>query len=165
MQVLRSPSTLFREDTGWSDALLSLTVFLGLAVVAWSDHVVETISLGYLYLLPLALSALVHPLPVSLGLALLCVGLHDWFGPFGHGEWHHYIWSIGAGAGFVTEVLVVTWLGKQREALAATIRRQRDDLARDMRLASEVQQRLLPQGYPSLDGFEVAARMFPARLV
>ncbi len=82
------------ENTGRIDALLSLAVLAGIGVVAWTDHAVETFSLGYLYLLPLALSALVHPLSLSLVLALLCVVLHDWLGPFVHEGAGHYLWSL-----------------------------------------------------------------------
>ena len=44
--------------------LLNVVVVLAIVAVAYTDWiVVANISLGYLYVLPLALSALVNPLP------------------------------------------------------------------------------------------------------
>jgi hypothetical protein len=61
-----------------TNLILSLLVVAGIAGVAYADSLVVTISLAYLYLLPLALSALVHRLRTSLALSFLCVALHDW---------------------------------------------------------------------------------------
>jgi hypothetical protein len=48
--------------------MLNILVFLATAAVAYSDRIVAPdISLGYLYVLPIALSALVNPFPVTLG--------------------------------------------------------------------------------------------------
>src|SRR5580692_1235652 len=66
------------RTTGW----LNTVVFLAIAAVAYTDWiVVANVSLGYLYVLPIALSALVNPLPLTIALAVLCTVLQDLFGP------------------------------------------------------------------------------------
>jgi sigma-B regulation protein RsbU (phosphoserine phosphatase) len=72
-----------QPDSDYRSYLLSLVVFAGTAAIAYTDYVVGgNISLGYLYILPLTLSASIHQLPTSLGLVLVCVGLREWLGPF-----------------------------------------------------------------------------------
>ena len=62
--------------------MLNILVFLATAAVAYSDRIVAPdISLGYLYVLPIALSALVNPFPVTLGLIAVCTFLADIFYP------------------------------------------------------------------------------------
>ncbi|HTD96461.1 MAG TPA: hypothetical protein VK627_06010, partial [Edaphobacter sp.] len=57
-------------EEGRTAGLLNVVVFLAIAAVAYTDWiVVANISLGYLYVLPLALSALVNPLPLTIALA------------------------------------------------------------------------------------------------
>ena len=58
----------------------------------------------------------------------------------------------------------MTLIAKQRDRLAAEVRRQRDEYERDLVLAAQVQRRVLPQP-PKLPGFELAAVMHPARLL
>ena len=41
--------------------------------------VVPNVSLGYLYVLPIALSALINPLPFTIALAVVCTVLQDLF--------------------------------------------------------------------------------------
>src|SRR5216683_7649155 len=53
----------------------------------------------------------------------------------------------------------------QREALARTVRQQRDDLLRDVELAAQVQRLFLPSGKPAIPGLEIAGMMHPARVV
>jgi len=145
--------------------LLSVAVLGGIAAVAYADWVVQTISLAYLYLLPLALSALVHRLRTSLGLALLCVFLHDSFGPFTDTGWMAIARNLLTLVGFVTAVLFVNHLQRQRVRLNEVVRHQRDELQRDLALAAEVQQRLLPREFPAREGLDLAGVMYPARTV
>ena len=64
--------------TGW----LNFVVFLAMAAVAYTDSVVvSNISLGYLYVLPIALSAFINPLWVTVALAVASTVLQDVFGP------------------------------------------------------------------------------------
>ena len=59
---------------------LNFVVFLAIAAVAYTDWiVVPNISLGYLYVLPIALSALINPLPFTIALAVVCTVLQDIF--------------------------------------------------------------------------------------
>ena len=53
----------------------------------------------------------------------------------------------------------------QRRRLAESAVRQRDELAREIQLAAEVQQSILPRSIPTVPGFKVAARMYPAKIV
>lgn len=85
--------------------MLSLAVFAGIAAVAYADSLVVTISLGYLYILPLALSAMVHRLRVSLSLAAFCVLLHDALGPFAEVGWMQVGRNLLTLVGFVAVVM------------------------------------------------------------
>src|ERR1700758_4259436 len=62
--------------------LLNLIIVVAIGAIAYTDKIVaEDDSLGYLYLLPIALSALVNRLPVTIALVLLCAFLQDLFPP------------------------------------------------------------------------------------
>ena len=62
--------------TGW----LNFVVLLAMAAVAYTDSVVvANVSLGYLYVLPIALSALVNRPPLTIGLAVVCTVFQDLF--------------------------------------------------------------------------------------
>jgi sigma-B regulation protein RsbU (phosphoserine phosphatase) len=67
--------------------------------------------------------------------------------------------------GFTSIVLFVNRLTVQRAALGRVVQDQVDELAKEMELAAEVQRRLLPAYPPSVPGFELAARMYPAKVV
>ena len=57
--------------------VLTVVVVAGISAVAYADKSVASVSLAPLYFLPLALSALVHPLRGSLSLSIVCLVLHD----------------------------------------------------------------------------------------
>ena len=61
--------------------VLTLVVVAGISAVAYADKSVASVSLAPLYFLPLALSALIHPLRISLALSIVCLVLHDLVGP------------------------------------------------------------------------------------
>lgn len=148
------------------DWLLTVAVVGAIAAVAYADSLVETISLGYLYVLPLSLSAMVHRLRTTMLLLVVCVLLHDWLGPFEP----TFGWTMVARhlltlVGFSTAVLVVHQLTVKRRELAEVVRVQRDQLAREIQLAAEVQQRLLPRQAPQMPGYEVAGQMQAARTI
>ena len=67
-----------------TEALSLLATLAGIAAVAYADGLVVSISLGYLYVLPLSLSALTQRLRATLVLTGICVVLHDWLGPYEH---------------------------------------------------------------------------------
>ena len=68
-------------DERVSIVILTFLVALGLSAVAYAEKSVPSFSFAPLYILPLALSALVLPLRVSLVLAAICLSLHDLLGP------------------------------------------------------------------------------------
>lgn len=136
--------------------LLTFAVFGFIAAVAYADSRVDEISLGYLYILPVALSALVNRRRTTLAIIIICVLLHDLFGP-PHPLIPRLFLNFFALAAFSAVALVVKHLGKEREALSEIIRRQRDELDAEINLASQVQQQLLPLRPPRLEGLEIAA--------
>src|SRR6266478_2678132 len=143
----------------------TVIVVAGISAVAYADKSVASVSIAPLYFLPLALSALVHPLRISLALSIVCLVLHDLVGPirdFGTG---HLTRDATTLLGYVFVVAVVHQLGAQRRRLAAVAERQRDELANEIQLAAEVQQGILPRSIPRVPGFDFAARMYPAKTV
>lgn len=145
--------------------LLNFVVLLAIAAVAYTDwFVVANISLGYLYVLPLALSALVNPLLLTISLATVCTFLQDIFGPrsdtpFLRGA-HD---AIMLGVFLVTGYLV--WLiARQRSRLIDEVRQQRDEYQSDLVLAAQVQQQVLPSPR-AFSGLELAGTMHAARLL
>jgi sigma-B regulation protein RsbU (phosphoserine phosphatase) len=121
-------------------------------------------SLGYLYVLPIALSGLINPLPVTVALAVVCTVLQDVFGPQAESLQLRIAHNVVGLAGFLVVGFLVTLIARQRDRLAAQVRRQRDAYERDLVLAAQVQRRVLPPP-PTLPGFELAAVMHPARLL
>jgi serine phosphatase RsbU (regulator of sigma subunit) len=152
------------EET-WITGSLHFVVFLAVAAVAYTDWmVVPNISLGYLYVLPIALSGLVYPFPVTVGLAVVCTFLQDIFAGTPDTVPVRIVRAAMALAGYLLVGFLVTLIARQRARLAAEVRRQRDEYEHDLVLASQVQRRVLPKPFvcPSL---ELAAAMQPAQLL
>jgi sigma-B regulation protein RsbU (phosphoserine phosphatase) len=146
-------------------ALLNIVVVLAVAAVAYTDWVVVVnVSLGYLYILPIALCALVNPVPLTVTLTLICTFLQDLFGPAADSLAlriaHNGIDLIG----FLVVGFLVTQIAKQQNRLAEEVRRQRDEFERDLVLAAQVQRQVLPKP-ATFPGLEVAATMQTARLL
>jgi len=150
---------------GLSMVVLTFVVAAGISTVGYADKSISSISLAPLYFLPLALSALVHPLRVSLMLSVVCLGLHDLLGPVRDAGVPHLTRDVTALLGYIFVVTVVNQLGTQRRRLAELAEKQRDELAHEIQLAAEVQQSILPRSIPTVPGFEFAARMYPAKIV
>ena len=145
--------------------LLNVVVALAVAAVGYTDWlVVANVSLGYLYVLPIALSGLINPLPITAALAAVCMVLQDIFGPRADSLQLRIVHNVIGVAGFLIVAFLVTLIAKQRDRLAAQVRQQRDAYEHDLILASQVQRRVLPKP-PTLAGFEFAAVMHPARLL
>src|ERR1700760_2787340 len=146
--------------------MLNLVVFLAVAAVAYTDWVViPNVSLGYLYVLPIALSALVNRPPIPIALAVGCTVLQDLF--FGTQPetlrvrlFRNAITLIG----FLVVGFLVTLIARQRNRLIAEVRRQRDEYEHDLVLAAQVQRQVLPKPLvcPNL---ELAAAMQTAQLL
>jgi len=145
--------------------LLNVVVALAIGAVAYTDWKVEAnVSLGYLYVLPLALSGTVNALPVTVGLAVVCMFLQDIFGPVADTAALRVAHSVVDLAGFLAVGFLVTLIARQRARLAEEVQRQRDDYERDLMLAAQVQRQVLPKPI-TLPGLEIAATMHPARLL
>jgi sigma-B regulation protein RsbU (phosphoserine phosphatase) len=145
--------------------VLTSVVVAGMTIVAYADASITSFSVAPLYFLPLALSALVHPLRVSIAFSIICLGLHDLLSPLREATLQHVTRDVTTLLGYVFVVIVVNHLGTQRRQLADLAERQRDELAHEIHLAAEVQQSILPRSIPTVPGFEFAARMFPAKIV
>jgi serine phosphatase RsbU (regulator of sigma subunit) len=145
--------------------LLNFLVVLAIGAIAYTDKiVVEDDSLGYLYVLPIALSGLVNRAPITLALIALCAFLQDLFGPPTdtlHIRILRYTITL---AGYLIVGFLVTRIARQRGRLAAEIRQQRDEYEQDLTLASQVQRQVLPKP-PVVPGIELAAAMQTARLL
>ena len=145
--------------------LLNVIVVLAVLAVAYTDKiVVVNISLGYLYVLPIALSALVNPLPFTLALVALCTVLQDLYGSPSDTMHVRLIRGAMSLAGYLIVAFLVTLLEKHRDRLATEVRKQRDGYERDLTLAAQVQRQVLPKP-PILPGLELAATMQTARLL
>ncbi|GGG73642.1 PP2C family protein-serine/threonine phosphatase [Edaphobacter dinghuensis] len=145
--------------------MLNFVVLLSIAAVAYTDwFVVANISLGYLYVLSLALSALVNPLLLTISLAAICTFLQDIFGPPSNTISLRVVHdAIMLGVFLATGYLV--WLiARQRSRLIEEVRQQRDEYESDLVLAAQVQQQVLPSPR-TFQGLELAGTMHAARLL
>ena len=146
-------------------ALLNIVVVVAVAAVAYTDWVVVVnVSLGYLYILPIALCALVNPVPLTIGLTLICTFLQDLFGPAADTLALRIAHNAIDLVGFLVVGFLVTQIAKQQNQLAEEVRRQRDEFERDLVLAAQVQRQVLPKP-TTFPGLEVAATMQTARLL
>jgi serine phosphatase RsbU (regulator of sigma subunit) len=161
----RSSRALLRGEVAadgpqWLPAVL---VFGSIAAVAYADFIVTSISLGYLYILPLGISAMFLRSQISYGLIAVCVFLHDLFGPPYPSPEARITHNLTALAGFTFVVYVIQRYVKQRELLDKAVRKQRDQLLQDVELAAQVQRMFLPFRRPSIAGLEIAGTMRPVR--
>ncbi len=156
-----------RVDTeeNWITGSLNFIVFLAIAAVAYTDWmVVPDISLGYLYVLPIALSALINPLRLTIPLAVGCAVLQDLFAGTSNTVQVRTVRDVITLAGFLVVAFLVTLIARQRLRLVAEVRRQRDEYERDLTLAAQVQRRVLPKPLVC-SNLELAAAMQPAQLL
>ena len=160
--LLRS---LLRKDAAVNGPTwLPLALVLGaVSAVAYADHVVVSVSLVYLYILPLVVGAIFLRKKVSYSLIVLCVLFHDYYSPRGINPGLRIFHNFSAMLCFTFVVYVIQRYMEQREALAKTVQQQRDDLLKDIELAAEVQRLFLPSDKPAVAGLEIAGMMNPAR--
>jgi len=160
--LLRS---LLRKDVALNGpAWLPLALVLGaLSAVAYVFRLVVSISLVYLYILPLAVGAIFLRKKVSYSLIVVCVLFHDYYSPRNINPGLRIFHNLSAMLCFAFLVYVIQRYMEQREALAKTVQRQRDDLLKDVELAVQVQRLFLPQGKPVIAGLEMAGMIQPAR--
>ncbi len=144
----------------------SALILLSIAAIAAADHLLAPeASLGFLYLIPLSYSALVHRWPWLVSLVALCVALRQWDTPVGTQSWGRLAMDWMLVAVFLGVVLPLRRLGRARAALFRTAREQRDELMREVEMAAAVQRRLLDQHRPPAGPLDVVARTEPARVV
>jgi sigma-B regulation protein RsbU (phosphoserine phosphatase) len=157
--------SLLRKDVALNGpAWLPLAFVIGaIAVVAYADNLVDSISLGYLYVLPLAVGAIFLRKEVSYGLIAICILLHDYYYPSHINPGLRMFHNFTAMVCFAFVVFAIQRYVGQREALAKTVQRQRDALLHDVELAAQVQRLFLPVDKPSIEGLEIAGMMRPAR--
>ena len=146
--------------------LFNFLIFLSIVAIGYTDwKVVPQVSLGYLYVLPIALSALVNPVALTSLLAFACAVLADlFFGTTPETLHVRVVRDVITLAGFLVVGFLVTQVAKQRNRLVAEVRRQRDEYEHDLLLASQVQQRVLPKP-PVCASLELAAAMQTAQLL
>jgi serine phosphatase RsbU (regulator of sigma subunit) len=160
-----SSRSLLRRDVaaGGPQWLPATLIFGSIAAVAYADFIVSSVSLGYLYILPLGISAMLLRSQISYALIAVCVFLHDSFGPPYPSPEARITHNLTAVIGFTFVVYVIQRYVKQREQLDRTVRQQRDQLLQDVELAAQVQRMFLPIHPPSTAGLEIAGMMQPAR--
>jgi sigma-B regulation protein RsbU (phosphoserine phosphatase) len=158
LPVLRSE--VASNGPAWLPLVL---VFGSFAAVAYADHLVVSISLVYLYLLPLAVGAIFLRKPITYGLIALCILFHDYYSPRILHPGLRIFHNLSAAFCFAFIVYIIQRYIEQREALSKTVEKQRDELLHDVELAAEVQRLFLPVGKPAITGLEIAGMMRPAR--
>jgi sigma-B regulation protein RsbU (phosphoserine phosphatase) len=156
---------LLRKDVASNGpAWLPLVLVLGaIGAVAYADHRVVSISLIYLYILPVGVGAIFLRKEVSYSLIVICILLHDSYSRRPIHPALRIFDNLSAMLCFAFVVYFIQRYIEQREALAKTVQQQRDDLLQDVELAAQVQRLFLPVGKPAIAGLEIAGRMEPAR--
>jgi phosphoserine phosphatase RsbU/P len=138
-------------------------VLAAIAAVAYADHIVVSISLVYLYILPLVVSAIFLRREISYSLIAVCILLHDYCSPRYINPGVRIFHNLSAMLCFAFVVWVIQRYIRQREELAKTVQQQRDDLVQDVELAAQVQRMFLPLGKPAIAELEIAGMMQPAK--
>jgi sigma-B regulation protein RsbU (phosphoserine phosphatase) len=134
-----------------------------IGAVAYADHLVVSISLTYLYILPLSVGAIFLRRKISYSLIAVCILLHDYDSPRNINPGLRIFHNLSAMLCFAFVVYFIQRYIQQREALAKTVQQQRDELLQDVELAAQVQRLFLPVGKPAIAGLEIAGMMQPAR--
>jgi sigma-B regulation protein RsbU (phosphoserine phosphatase) len=161
--------SLLRKDWAsngpkWLPLVLVLAAIAG---VAYADHLVVSLSLVYLYTLPLTVGAIFLHKEISYGLIGACIVFHYFFHYFDSPR-HVYsglriFHDLSALLCLTFVVYVIQRYIERQELLVKTIQQQRDDLLKDVELAAQVQRLFLPSNKPAIAGLEIAGMMLPAR--
>jgi len=150
------------KGPAWPPLLLVLGA---ISAVAYADHLVVSISLVYLYILPLAVGAIFLRKEVSYSLIVICIVLHDCYSQRPIHPALRIFHNLSAMLCFAFVVYFIQRYMEQKEALDKKVQQQRDDLLKDVELAAQVQRLFLPVSEPAIDGLEIAGMMHPARSV
>src|SRR5258708_12526178 len=142
-------------------------VLAAIAVVAYSCHLVVSLSLVYLYTLPLTVGAIFLRKEISYGLIVACILFHYFFHYFDFPRHIHsglrIFHDLSALLCLTLVVYVIQRYIERQESLVKAVQQQRDDLLKDVELAAQVQRLFLPVGKPAIAGLEIAGMMPPAR--
>jgi phosphoserine phosphatase RsbU/P len=158
------PSLLRKDVASNGPAWLPLGLVLGaIGAVAYADHLVVSVSLVYLYILPVSVGAIFLRRGISYSLIVVCILFHDYYSPRNINPELRIFHNLSAALCFAFVVYVIRRYMEQREALAKTVQQQRDDLLKDVELAAQVQRLFLPMGRPAIAGLEIAGMMQPSR--
>ena len=161
--------SLLRKDAAsngptWLPLVL---VLAAIAAVAYADHLIVSLSLVYLYTLPLIVGAIFLRKEISYGLIVACILFHYCFHYFDSPRHIHLglriFHDLSALLCLTLVVYVIQRYIERQESLVRTVQRQRDDLLKDVELAAEVQRLFLPAGKAAVAGLEIAGMMYPAR--
>jgi serine phosphatase RsbU (regulator of sigma subunit) len=157
--------SLLRKDVATNGpSWVPLGLVLGaIGAVAYADHHAVSVSLVYLYILPLGVGAIFLRRAVSYSLIAVCILFHDYYSPRNIIVGLRIFHNLSAMLCFAFVVYVIQRYVEQREALAKTVQQQRDDLLKDVELAAQVQRLFLPLDKPAIAGLEIAGMMQPAR--
>lgn len=161
-------SLLRKNVTSHGPTWLPLALVLAaIAGVAYVDHLVVSLSLVYLYTLPLTVGAIFLRKELSYGLIVACIAFHYLFHYFDSPRHIHLglriFHDLSALLCLTVVVYVLQRYIERQESLVKTIEQQRDSLLSDLELAAEVQRLFLPSGKPAIAGLEIAGMMHPAR--
>src|SRR6202521_4725458 len=134
-----SARSLLRRDvaTDGPQWLPVVLIFGSIAAVAFPSLILSSVSLGYLYILPLGISAMFLRTRISYALIAVCVFFHDLFGPPYPSSEARIAHNLTAVVGFTFVVYVIQRYVRQRELLDKTVRQQRDQLLQDVELAAQ----------------------------
>jgi len=103
---------------------LPLVLVLGsFGAVAYADHLVVSISLVYLYLLPLAVGAIFLRREISYGLIAVCILFHDYYSPRNLHTGLRIFHNLSAAFCFAFIVYIIQRYIEQREALSKTVQK------------------------------------------
>jgi len=157
--------SLLRKEVALNGAAwLPLVLVLGaFGAVAYADHLVVSISLVYLYILPLGVGAIFLRGKISYSLIAVCILFHDYNSPRNLNPGLRIFHNLSAMLCFGFVVYLIQRYIEQREALAKTTRQQRDARLHDVELAAQDQRLFLPVGKPAIAGLQIAGMMQPAR--
>jgi serine phosphatase RsbU (regulator of sigma subunit) len=161
--------SLLRKDVASNGPtwLLLVLVLAAITGVAYADHLVVSLSLVYLYTLPLTIGAIFLRKGISYGLIVACILFHYFFHYFDSPRHIHLGLRIFHDLSTLLCLTFVVYVMQRyierQQLLMKTVQQQRDDLLKDVELAAQVQRLFLPSGKPAIAGVEIAGMMHPAR--
>jgi len=159
--------SLLRKDLAsdgptWLPLILVLAAIAG---VAYVDHLVVSLSLVYLYTLPLTVGAIFLRKEISYGLIVACILFHYSFHYFDSSRHIHLglriFHDLSALFCLTVVVYVLQRYIERQQLLMHTVQQQRDGLLKEIELAAQVQRFFLPSGKPAIAGLEIAGMMHP----